>query len=174
MRNSRLVLPLSLAVSALACSSTTGPTGGADVPALLAVVPAEGATAIDPTAPIVLTFNHPMGTGMEQFMDLHVGDINGPTVPMTATWSSDRTVLTIRPNQQLAHATTYVIHLGGDLMDGDGHALDYASCQKLGGQRLQASQMGQGSQHGSMGSGMGNGWRNADGSYGMVFTFTTS
>jgi len=173
MRYPRVPVALWIGLSAAACSSTAAPTG-ADAPALLAVVPAEGATAVDPAAPIVLTFTHPMGFGMEQFIDLHVGDVNGPTVPMTATWSTDRTTLTIHPSQPLAHATTYVVHLGGDLMDEDGHELDYGSCQRLGGQKLQANQMGQGSQHGSMGSGMGSGWRNADGSYGMIFTFTTA
>ncbi len=173
MRFLPALVVLATGAGAVACSSSTDTAGG-DAPALLSVAPSEGATAVDPAAPVVLTFDHPMGFGMEQYVDLHLGDIDGPTVPITAIWSSDRTMLTIRPDQPLEQATTYAIHLGGDMVDRDGAELDYGSCQQLGGQRLQAGQMGPGSAHGQMGSGMGSGWRNADGSYGMVFTFTTA
>lgn len=173
MRRIGPVLVLTLGLSALACGDPAAPDP-AQEPVLLSIAPAAGAIGVDPTQPIVLEFNHPMGLGMEVYVDLHQGDINGPVVPMTAAWSEDRTTLTITPDQPLQPATTYTVHLGGNVVDREGRPLNYQSCQQLGGQRLQAGQMGQGSGHGHMGNGMGPGWRNPDGSYGMTFTFTTA
>lgn len=175
MRYAASALTLTLGLSALAaCGGDPAAPAADQAPVLLSIAPAAGATGVDPTQPIVLEFNHPMGLGMEVYVDLHQGDINGPLVPMTATWSESRTTLTITPDQPLQPATTYTVHLGGNVVDRDGRPLNYQSCQQLGGQRLQAGQMGQGSGHGNMGGGMGPGWRNPDGSYGMTFTFTTA
>jgi hypothetical protein len=54
----------------------------------LTVAPAGGSVAVATDAPLVLTFNHAMMTGMEQFIDLHFGDAAGPLVPMGCTWSA--------------------------------------------------------------------------------------
>ena len=48
-------------------------------------------------------------------------------------------------------------------------ALDHQGCSDRGGRTVTAGMMG----GGAMGNMMGDGWRGADGTYGMVFTFTT-
>ncbi len=93
---------------------------------------------------------------------------------MGCAWSPDRTTLTCRPSSPLAHHTTYDIHLGGGMMSAAGGAVDYTTYGPgMGGQWIMGGMMSR--THGGMAWGMmGSGWRNANGSYGMVFTFTTA
>ena len=60
----------------------------------------------------------------------------------------------------------------------DGGSINLAACARLGGQYATAGMMGipagGGMMNGAWGPGMmGEGWRSADGTYGMIFTFTT-
>jgi hypothetical protein len=67
----------------------------------------------------------------------------------------------------------YAIHLGGGMAGANGVAVDCTSGLGLGGQWIMGGMMT--GTHGGMGWGMmGNGWRNANGSYGMMFSFTTA
>ena len=173
----------SAALAAAACSGsstapaarTTPTANGAAV--VLNVVPAARATGVDPKAPIVITFNHAMLSGMEMLVLLHESSVTGPTVAGTATWSSDRTTLTFTPAQPLKSQTTYVLHLSPNLKDANGNPIDFASCaQRLGGQTPSGFGFG-GMMGGGMGPGMmGNGWQPGTGTwgYGMIFTFTTA
>ena len=156
------------ALAAMACAD--GPTAPAVTARVVALVPTGGATGVNPAAPIVVTFSHGMQSGMEQYVALHEGGVDGPVVPMTCGWSSDRTTLTCTPQSPLAPATRYTLHLGGGMRDQTGGGLDYEQCiAQHDGQWATAGMMGMGDS-----SMMGPGWRHANGSYGMVFTFTTA
>jgi hypothetical protein len=140
---------------------------------LMAVSPVAGATGVPVGSPITFRFSGAMGNGMEQYMDLHMGDLSGTVMPMACAWSADRTLVTCAPASPLAPHTTYAIHLGGGMMSASGAAVDYTTGLTMGGQWIMGGMMT--GTHGGMGWGMmGSGWRNANGSYGMVFTFTTA
>lgn len=148
----------------------TGMAGGS----FMSINPQGGAMGFSPSAPIMLRFSAAMGAGMEQYVDLHMGDLAGPTVPMSCGWSADRTTLTCTPQGPLAPHTTYVVHLGGGMMTQAGQPLDYTQYgPMMGGQWITGGMMS--SSHGGSPWGMmGSGWHNANGSYGMAFTFTTA
>lgn len=173
-----------LAVAACGGSSTA-PTAVESSPAALAsVVPAGGATSVDPAAPITLTFTHAMPAAAQMYVELREGSLTGPVVAGTARWSADGTVLTFTPAAVLKAATTYVLHVGGGMVDAAGDSVDYSQCPRYGGQPATAGMMGLGAGGGGMGGGMGGGgmangntgagWRGGDGNYGMAFTFTTA
>ncbi len=179
MRGWSLALGVLAAVAAAACGSghsqmtgpATGPTMGT---ALTGVSPTEGATAVALNASITLHFGGAMAAGMEQYMDLHMGDLSGPTVPMNCSWSGDRQTLTCTPRSPLKPHTTYAIHMGGGMMSANGVMIDYSQGLALGGQWIMGGMMS-GTHGGGMGWGMmGGDWRNPNGSYGMMFTFTTA
>ena len=176
------VLTSYLAAAALAAAACgDGPTAPDVTARIVALVPTGGATGVDPAAPIVITFSHAMRSGTEQYVALHEGGLDGPVVPMTCTWSGDRSTLTCTPQARLSSATHDTLHLGGGMRDGTGGGLDYQQCiAQHDGQWATAAMMGHGPGLG-MGGGMmgdstmmGPGWRHANGSYGMMFTFTTA
>ncbi len=187
-------LPLVLA----ACGdSSTAVDPLPEIPTLLTVSPQGGAVNVDPSGPITLTFDHPMGPAMEQFVALHEGDIHGPEVPGTWIFSQDRMVLRFHPGSALKPATTYTIHLGGGMVGEHGHQADIGTHGPgMGGEWATDDMMnethGPGTGHGpddghgpGHGDGpghgpgdhtdhMGPGWQHENGTYGMVFTFTTA
>jgi len=163
--------------------SATAPAAGPTAPAVLAsVVPVGGATGVNPSAPITLTFTHAMPAAAPMYVELREGSLTGPQVAGTASWSADGLMLTFTPTAVLKAATTYVLHVGGGMVDAAGDSVDYSECPRYGGQSVTAGMMGLGA--GGMGGGMGNGgmangntgagWRGGDGMYGMAFTFTTA
>jgi len=154
-------------------ADATAPTPTPSTTALLSVAPMGGSTGVSTTGPMSLTFSGPMQTGMEQYLDLHRGDASGPLVPITCTWSTDRQTVTCLPAQPLEPNTAYTFHMGGGMMDAHGHAIDMQTHMgQDGGQWLMPGMMG-GSHAGMPMSGMGNGWKGSNGSYGMLFPFTT-
>jgi hypothetical protein len=160
---------------ALGAACAGDPAAPAPTTSIVSIVPAGGATRVDPAAAIVITFSHPMQEGMEQYAALHEGSLTGPIVPGTWSWSVDRAALTFTPDAPLGSGTTYALHLGGGMRDAMGGPLDYQQClDGHGGQWATGAMMGMGG--GMMGdwSMMGPGWRHANGSYGIVFTFTTA
>jgi hypothetical protein len=161
----------------VACGGGSSMTGsgmnGSGGTAFMSVSPAGGATGIAVASPITFRFGGAMGGGMEQYVDLHMGDLSGAEVAMTCAWSADRTLMTCTPGSPLAARTTYAIHLGGGMMNTGGVAVDYTAGLGMGGQWIMGGMMT--GTHGGMGWGMmGSGWRNANGSYGIVFSFTTA
>ncbi len=148
----------------------TGMTGAT----FMSVTPQGGATGVSASAPIVFRFGAAMGAGMEQYVDLHMGDLAGPNMPVNCGWSGDRTTLTCAPQAPLSPRTAYIVHLGGGMMTQQGQALDYAQYgPMMGGQWIMGGMMG-GSHAGSPWGMMGPSWRNANGSFGMAFSFTTA
>mgnify|MGYP001172517638 CR=1 FL=1 len=159
--------------SALSCSDSNAP--GTPNPTTLSVVsPTGGATGVDLSAPIVLTFSAPMAQGMEGYLDVHQGTTAEPVMPMSCTWSGGRTTLTCTHAAAFDPATMYTIHVGAGMMDDDDMPIDMdAMVNQMGGVWLQSGMMG-GMHAGQPTSGMGTGWHGTNGSYGMMFTFTTS
>lgn len=191
----RLVTPLialGMGISALllvACSED-GPTGvgpGA-TPLLLSVDPPGGARDVSVGHPVTIEFDHEMAAGMEAYADVHEGDLAGPPVDGAWHWSGSRTRMTFAPDASLKPGTVYVVHLGGGMTDVHGTPVDLAEHGgPLGGEWATGSMMdgwsggpGMGGPGMGMGDGapyeghMGEGWRHANGSYGMVFAFRTA
>jgi hypothetical protein len=141
---------------------------------MMTVSPVGNSTQVPVTSPIAVGFTYSMAAGMEQYVDLHQGDLSGPTVPMTCTWAGNRATLTCQPVAPLAPQTLYTIHIGGGLMDSNGHAVDldpYRSA--VAGQWIMGGMMG-GMHAGMPMSALGAGWRGSNGSYGMAVVFTTT
>jgi Bacterial Ig-like domain len=166
-----------LALVGVGCSGNGGNMMGpsaATGASFMSVTPQGGATGVSASAPIVFRFSAAMGAGMEQYVDLHLGDLAGPTLPVSCGWSGDRTTLTCAPQGPLASRMTYVIHVGGGMLNQQGQPLDYTQYgPMMGGQWIMGGMMGGSHAGGSWGM-MSTGWRNANGSYGMAFTFTTA
>lgn len=152
--------------SAVACGND--PAAPVDETIVASIVPVGGASGVDPAAPIVITFSHPMGPGMEAYVALHEGDVTGPEVVGTSSWNADRTQLTFTPEEPLKSQTQYTLHLGGGMRDAQDNPLGYEQCVgQHGGQWATQERMG------GMGSHMGPGWQHENGSYGVLITFTT-
>jgi len=180
-----MIVVVALSVLALGACADDGIVPIAEDAALLSIVPGGGSVDVAVGARVVVTFDHAIGLGMEDFAALHEGDIAGPEVAGTWTLSADRTVLTFVPAQALAPVTTYVVHLGGGMVDDHGNHVDLGRHgSTMGGQWASQSMMSGGMSQGGMGQGgamgpgagmMGQGWQHpSNGSYGMVFSFTTA
>lgn len=173
------VLPVA-ALFLAACSRSdtgVGPSDAAvNAPSLASIQPASATTGVAPNAPVVLRFSHVMMNGMEMLVVLHEGSVTGPVVAATATWSADRTTLTLLPQASLKGATKYVVHLSPSLKDTAGRTINLSPGTMMGGQNVSGGMMGSTSMmNGQWGPGMmGTGWQAANGTFGMIFTFTTA
>lgn len=156
-----------------------GPMGpsdfmGAPGNSFLSTSPRGGEVGVAPSSNITIGFGAEMGVGMEQYVDLHRGDLGGPRIPMTCDWSGDRTTLTCTPREPLESGTTYWLHLGGGMMTTAGTPVDFDTHgPAFGGQWIQGGMMG-GSHAGQPWGAMGAGWQHGNGTYGMAFAFTTA
>ncbi|MFA6166784.1 MAG: Ig-like domain-containing protein [Gemmatimonadaceae bacterium] len=160
-----------------ACGASDNPVDGAtSAPSLASLQPANAAIGVDPGAPVVLRFNHAMMTGMEMLVVLHEESVTGAVVAAVATWSEGRTVLTLNPQVPLKRATRHVVHLSPSLQDTAGRMINMSPATMMGGQTVSGSMMGGGSMmNGQWGPGMmGAGWQASNGTFGVMFTFTTS
>ncbi len=171
----RISLALAVAGTVLllgACSdSTTQPSLATS---LVQVVPQGGATVASSSS-LMLGFSGTMASGMEQYVDLHQGPVTGPVMPMTCSWSGDRTVLTCVPNTPLQGQTAYTMHVGAGMMDAGGQAAVMEQPgMGMGGQVVTGGMMMGGMHAGQNVDAMGPGWRDADGHLGLAFLFTTN
>jgi len=143
-------------------------------PAFTSVSPGGGAMGVPVATTLELHWGIAMSAGMEQFVDLHMGDLVGPPVPMSCTWSGDQTTLVCTPSSPLQPGTQYTVHVGGGMTGAGGQAIDLDQHGPgFGGQWIQGGMMGTG--HGGSAWGMmGAGWRHSNGAFGMAFTFTTT
>lgn len=176
---------LALTMGVSACGDDGGTDPVRDETALLSVIPQGGATGVDPNGPVTIQFSHAMQAGMEEYADVHEGDVEGPLVEGAWSWNGDLTELTFTPSAPLKSGTQYVIHIGGGMLDENGDPINYGQHGfGMGGQWMTQA-MHQGGQHGyghggmgggmGGGTGMGAGWTHPNnGSYGMIFTFTTA
>ena len=173
---SRLWLACTALVGACSSSSTAptndSPEPGSGVTALVAVSPNGGGTSVPLGATMTMRFSGRMGAGMERYVDLHDGTSAGPVHPMICTWTADRATLACTPTSPLAPHTMYTLHIGAGMVSASGGPVSMSPGTTMGGQWLMVAMMG-GLHAGQPMSMMGGGWRGANGSYGMVFTFTT-
>jgi len=170
-RMSTALLAAAAVSLAPACNDSTGTTSPTT---LTSVSPAGNAIGVAVSAPVVLTFSDPMGQGMEAYMDVHQGTTAAGTVPMSCTWSADRTTLTCTHASPFAAGTMYTVHVGGGMKDADGMPVGMGDMMtQMGGVWLTSGMMGGMHAGQPMGS-MGSGWMGANGNYGMIFKFTTS
>ena len=180
-----MVVGAGLLVATVGCGDDTT-TPQMEETALLSVIPQGGTTGVDPNGPLVIEFTHSMQTGMEEYADVHEGEVEGPLVEGSWSWNGDFTKLTFTPAAPLKNLTQYVVHIGGGMVDENGDPINYGlHGLGMGGQWM-TQQMHQGGQHGYSGgqggmggmgggTGMGEGWTHpTNGSYGMVFIFTTA
>ena len=182
MKYARVLFSAYLVTAAFACAgdgnAPTGPRPTSDPLLVRTVIPASGATNVDPNAPITVSFNHGMMTAMERLVVLHEGSVTGPAVAGTATWSADRTTLTFTPATPLKSRTAYVLHLSPNLIDAKGDTVNFAACATaVGGRAVPSSgMMGSGGMMGGGNGMMGSGWQPGSGTwgYGMTLTFTTA
>lgn len=168
-----IALGAAVALGATACTeSTTSPEPETE---LLSVAPQGGEVNVDTASQVVVTFSHAMDPTMTEYAALHEGDINGPEVSGAWTMSGDSMAMTFTPDEPLAPATDYTVHLGGGMMDAEGHAVDMGTHgEMMGGMWAGESMMG-GMMGGGMHEHMGEGWQHPEnGTYGMAFTFTTA
>ncbi len=164
-----LLIPLVLAAG---CSDHGMAPAGEDT-RLLSISPEGGSAGVDPNAPVQVRFSHPLMSGMEAYAVLHRGDVTGPEVGGTWSLREGGTVLLFSSERLLEQSATYTIHLGGGMMDRSGHPVDFhAHGSHMGGRWATSGMMGGGGHHGA--GHMGGGWVHTNGSYGMVFSFTTA
>lgn len=171
------------AASAAGCSKSPSSPGASGTTVLRTVSPEAGATNVSRTTTVQVKFNHRLMAGMEQYLDVHKDDVAGPEVDGDCVMSGDSTMLTFMFADSLEPGTTYVIHVGGGMMDDDGQDVDLGRYgMGMGGQWVTASMMGDGTGMGPgmmggdslHGGHMGSGWEDTQkGTWGMQFAFTT-
>ena len=182
MKRTSFLLGIPVLLAAFAgCSSdnVAGPGDPSVETVLLAVAPQGGSVNVDPGSSVTVRFDHQMNPAMSEWADVHEGDVAGPEVDGAWTWSDNFMRLTFTPDHPFAPATTYTIHVGGGMMDANGRNVDLGQHGPgMGGQWATGDMMGGGPMGGGpMGGGphMGDGWEHpTNGSFGMVFSFTTA
>ena len=175
-RYGALVVGLSAALAG-ACSDDPVSPNLDDGPALLSVEPSGGSTGVEVGATVVVTFDHAIADGMEEYAALHEGSVTGALVAGVWSLSADRTTLTFTPAAPLKPATTYVIHIGGGMTDDHGNHVNLQQHGTgMGGEWATGSMMTGGMGMNQIGSTMmGAGWAHpTNGSYGMLFSFITA
>ena len=141
---------------------------------LLSVSPEGGAAAVAVDAPVVVTFDHAMHEHTADHAAVHEGGVGGPVVAGSWMMEEGGTVLRFTPGQPWKPGTGYTVHLGGGMRDAEGHMVDFESHgMGMGGVWADAPMMG-GGMMGGQHPHMGEGWQHRNGSYGMVFSFTTA
>ena len=145
MRVTSLIAVGALALAACAESPSEPGVG----PELVAVTPAAGSVGVRVDEALRLEFSAAMAPGSERHVSLHVGDLAGPMVPGAASWSSDHRLMTFRPDTPLQAGTRYSLHVGGEMRDHAGHALDGLMHPDAGGRHDASHHVGNG-----MGDGM--------------------
>jgi hypothetical protein len=188
-----MALPLRTALILTGCSAAIAACDpGASAPsapaALLTAVSPRGAdTGVATTATVTVQFDRAMPPAMAAYTTLHSGGVTGPLVPCTATWSPDSTRVMLMPDSALGAHAMYTLHLGGGMHDAMGGTVDLGtdgtsmggrwatSAMMAGDSTMGGGQMGGGQMGGGQmgGQEMGSGWAGPNGTYGMVFSFTT-
>lgn len=182
MRGNGLVISFVGVLALGAASCAMDPTASSPVNPqafLISVSPQGGSANVSTTTGLTIQFDHAMPAVMQAYVTLHQGDVTGPLVPCSAAWSADSLTLTMTPTNPLQSAATYTMHMGGGMMNAQGDTVDLGRHGPgMGGHSASGSMMMGFSMMGSggpmAGQEMGSGWAGGNGTYGMVFTFTTS
>jgi len=80
-------------------------------PQISATVPADGATGVDPAAPIIVTFTRGMDTATVTWNFV-------PGATFASAWTAGNTVLTLTPSPVLAQCTPYTVTIAGKSAEG--------------------------------------------------------
>jgi hypothetical protein len=184
MKYSYAISTLALLAALGACSDSSdsslgpdGTTGAAPATRLVAVSPPGQATGVDRGGPLMLQFDGAMMPGMEQYVDLHRGDVSSLTHPIACAWSADRTQLICTPAPPLDPGTSYTFHVGGGMRSSNGASIlmdptEHAGSWIHGGSGMMGGGMSHGDDHaGQSWEMMGPGWRAGNGTYGIVCPF---
>ena len=169
-----LVLIGAVGLAATACED--GTTSVEPETALLSVAPEGGAQDVNAdAASIEVTFDHAMHDHAADYMAVHEGDVTGPEVMGSWMMEENGTHMRFVPGAGLKEGTRYTIHVGGNMMDEDGNHVDLETYgMGMGGMWATDSMMA-GGMMGGQHAHMSGGWQHPDnGSYGMVFSFTTA
>lgn len=176
MKRIDALLSIPVLMAGLVGCSTDDVAGPGDTETVfLSVVPQGGSTDVDPGSSVTIRFNQRMNPAMSEYADVHEGDLTGPEVAGIWAWSDNNMTLTFTPSQAFKPATTYAIHLGGGMRDAGDHSVDLGQHGPgMGGQWATEAMMGGGHMGGGPGPHAGQRWQHpTNGSFGMVFTFTT-
>lgn len=174
MRLMYTFVAIGLASGSVGCSDENATTPSGDT-VLESVTPRAGASGVDPSSRVTVRFSGPLASGMEQYVDLHRGGVNGAVMPMACAPSADRTTVTCTPAEPLQPGTTYSIHMGAGMMDANGRSVETEEHGIGMGGRPVTDQMMGGGHDGQAAGMMGAGWRHpGDGHWGMIFTFETA
>ncbi len=171
-----LSIPVLLA-GFVGCSSDDIAGPGDTETVFLSVVPQGGSVDVATGSTVTVRFDHSMNPVMSEYAAVHEGDLTGPEVAGIWAWSDNNMTLTFTPSQPFKPATTYMIHLGGGMMDAEGDHVNFGQHGPgMGGQWATGDMMGGGHMGaGPGGAHMGQGWEHpTNGSFGMVFSFTTA
>ena len=169
-------LTTALLVTGLTAACTDGPTvAGADGARLLGVEPQGGQVGVSIATTVTVTFDHPLGPGMVQFVALHEGDVSGPLVAGLWSTSEEGAALVFEPAAPLEADTQYTIHIGGGMTDRLGAHVDLGvHGPAMGGMWVTETMMTASMGMGPTGGMMGAGWAHpTDGTFGMTFSFWT-
>lgn len=94
-------------------------------PPVVTITPSDGTTDINTTSPILIQFSEPVrnldnseltNANVASLLTLKTGDINGTDVSFSATINTEKTIITITPDQLLP-GTTYYVALGASVED---------------------------------------------------------
>lgn len=142
---------------------------------LLSVAPAGETVDVALDAPVVVTFDHAMHGQAPDYAAVHEGDVTGPEVSGSWMLEENGRVMRFTPSQGWRAGTDYTVHLGGGMIDAEGHMVDFESHgMSMGGMWTDGSMMSGGMMGGEQHPHMEEGWRHRNGSYGMLFKFTTA
>jgi hypothetical protein len=94
-------------------------------PPVVTITPADGATDFNITSPILIQFSEPVrnldnseltNVNVASLLTLKTSDINGTDISFSATINTEKTIITITPDQLLP-STTYYVALGASVED---------------------------------------------------------
>jgi hypothetical protein len=127
---------------------------------LLSVQPAAGSVDVDPASPIVLEFDRPLTGAAAEHVMVHEGEM-GALVAGVWALSEEGRRLTFTPAQPLRPATSYSVHVPGEMHGRGGHRMAAGPhAGPMDGEHGAGSTMRHGMQH--------------EGGHGQVHRFTTA
>lgn len=163
------VVTTAAALLLVGCGADPTAPSGLDISSsVVSIQSASGRSSVAPTGPFTVTFDHPMVHGETMKVVLREGGREGSIIAASASWSQDRTALTVTPGAALKSRTQYTVELQCPEMSGQNGASHDAHHGGGGGGMMGGGQSGM---HGAGGMMGGQGMM---GAHGMTFSFTTS
>lgn len=92
-------------------------------PSITTVSPANGATNVQPTVPVVVTFSKPMDKNSINTTTLKLTDLIGTTIPGVITWNAEATIASFYPADAFKQETGYRVTIASTVKDLQGYPL---------------------------------------------------